>query len=294
VDNATDWLVAQNYRNVLVEIANESDNGYYSHPILRPPAVQSLIERVRARSNGRLLVSTSFTGGYDVPDSILGADDFVLLHGNNLSASQLTTYIRNIRSRTGKPIVINEDSTSVDNFKAATAEHVSWGYYDQGENDYVNGFQSPPVNWTINTPAKQAFFNQLAAYAGGGAPRVTALTLINADTNEPQVIPGTDSAVISDNATIDLSALPTRNLNVRADTVSAASVRFDYDSTSAFRTESLPPFALAGDTDGNYSAWTPAPGGHILVATPFPATSASGAQGTAVAVHFTVMDTNAP
>ena len=66
-----------------------------------------------------------------MPDAVLNAADFILICGNNLNASQLTSYIRAVRSRTDKPIVINEDSASVENFKAATAERVSWGYYDQ-------------------------------------------------------------------------------------------------------------------------------------------------------------------
>jgi hypothetical protein len=290
MDQATDWLVSQNYRNVLVEIANESDNGYYSHPIIRPPSVPTVIERVRSRSNGRLLVSTSFQGGYDVPAAVLNAADFILIHGNNLNASQLTTYIRSVRSRTDKPIVINEDSASIDNFKAATAERVSWGYYDQGANDYVNGFQSPPVNWAINTPAKTAFFDQIAAYIGAGAPRTTGLTLINADTNQPLEIPGTNSAAITDATTIDLGALPTRNLSIRAEANSAASVRFDYDANPALSVQSTPPFAFSGHVAGAYNPWTPAPGPHVLTATPYPESEAGGMAGEAVTVRFRVID----
>ncbi|HWR51118.1 MAG TPA: hypothetical protein VN428_08425, partial [Bryobacteraceae bacterium] len=290
VDQATDWLVSQNYRNVLVEIANESDNGYYSHPMIRPPAVRTLIERVRSRSNGRLLVSTSFTGGYDVPDAVLNAADFILIHGNNLNASQLTSYIRAVRSRTDKPIVINEDSASIENFKAATAERVSWGYYDQGANDHVNGFQSPPINWAINTPAKMAFFDQIAAYTGAGAPRTTGLTLINADTNLPLEIPGTSSAAITDNTTIDLGALPTRNLSIRAEASAAASVRFDYDATAALSVQNTPPFALAGHKEGAYNPWTPVPGPHVLTAAPYSEPAAGGTLGEAVTVRFRVVD----
>jgi hypothetical protein len=50
---------------------------------------------------------------------------------------------------------------------AAFENYASWGYYDQGKNDYINGFQSPPVNWSINTEKKKAFFELLRKITGG-------------------------------------------------------------------------------------------------------------------------------
>jgi hypothetical protein len=41
---------------------------------------------------------------------------------------------------------------------AAVASGASWGYYDQGRNNYLEGFQSPPVNWRLTTPEKLRFF----------------------------------------------------------------------------------------------------------------------------------------
>jgi hypothetical protein len=37
---------------------------------------------------------------------------------------------------------------------------VSWGYYDQ------SGFQSPPVNWGINTETKRQFFQIVKTITG--------------------------------------------------------------------------------------------------------------------------------
>ena len=48
----------------------------------------------------------------------------------------------------------------------ALSEYVSWGYYDQGQNDYLNGYQSPPVNWSINTDRKRQFFELLRDVTG--------------------------------------------------------------------------------------------------------------------------------
>ena len=51
---------------------------------------------------------------------------------------------------------------TVANFVAAVGEYASWGYFDPGTNNYVDGYQSPPVNWGINTERKKAFFQLLA------------------------------------------------------------------------------------------------------------------------------------
>ena len=71
------------------------------------------------------------------------------------------------------PIVFNEDDHEAfdqanNNFAAAIAEHVSWGWFDyrrKGE-AATDGYQSPPVDWAIRSPRKRAFFNYLATITG--------------------------------------------------------------------------------------------------------------------------------
>jgi CubicO group peptidase (beta-lactamase class C family) len=111
-------------------------------------------------------------------------------------------------------------------------------------------------------------------------PKVTALTLVNADTDQPIV-------TMTSGMTITLANLPTRNLNVRAVTSPpiVGSVRFALDGNSNYRTETGAPYALAGDDGGNYRAWTPALGAHTLKATPY---SGTGTAGTSLTVGFTV------
>lgn len=66
------------------------------------------------------------------------------------------------------PILFNEDdhfdfAQPTNNLVAAVKAHASWGYFDyrmKNEN-YDDGFQSVPVNWTISSPRKKAFFNKL-------------------------------------------------------------------------------------------------------------------------------------
>jgi hypothetical protein len=174
VDGTTDWLVARGYGNVLVEIANEVNDVGFDHAVLSAGGVDELIERVQQRSGGALQVSTSFTGGYIPPSAVIGAADFVLVHGNSQSVAGIKSMVDKIRATSAyqahpKPIVFNEDSTDLAKMGAAVEKGASWGYHDRGANDYVQGFQSLPVNWTINTSFKRAFFDRVESLTGGGA-----------------------------------------------------------------------------------------------------------------------------
>jgi CubicO group peptidase (beta-lactamase class C family) len=120
-----------------------------------------------------------------------------------------------------------------------------------------------------------------------GAPStvqsVAELRLINADTDQAlmQLVGG---------STITLADLPTRNLNVQALTSPATvgSVRFGLDGVANYRTETSPPYSLAGDDAGNYRPWTPGVGSHTIKATPYSAASGSGTAGTPLSVSFTI------
>jgi len=185
VDQATAWLLDQGYQNVLVEINNEC-NVRYDHEILKPGRVHELIERVKKRSerNGRrLLVGTSYGGGTIPGENVVRASDFLLLHGNGVSEpDRIAEMVRKTRAVPGyspKPILFNEDDhfnfdQLKNNFIAAITEHASWGYFDPGKNDYTDGYQSPPVNWGLNTERKRAFFRLLSNISGavpdGGGP----------------------------------------------------------------------------------------------------------------------------
>jgi hypothetical protein len=90
--------------------------------------------------------------------------------------------------------------------------------------------------------------------------------------------------------TLTLADLPTRNFNVRAVTSPSTigSVRFALDGNANFRTETIAPYALAGDDSGNYRPWTPTIGAHTLKTTPYAGANASGTAGSTLTVSFTV------
>lgn len=177
VDDATNWVLTQGYRHVLIEINNEADSSGYNHPVLQAARVHELILRVKSTAvNGRhLLASTSFGGGVRPTDAVLAAADFALVHGNGKNDPDgLRKLIQEIRARPTwhlMPVVVNEDDhfdfDQPDNhLLAALGEFASWGYFDPGKANYVDGYQCPPVNWSINTVRKKDFFSLVKTITG--------------------------------------------------------------------------------------------------------------------------------
>ncbi|MGA2325443.1 MAG: hypothetical protein ABSH05_04080 [Bryobacteraceae bacterium] len=172
VDNTVDWVFDRGYRNVMIEVDNECDVKRYEHAILQPERVHELIERVkqRTRRGRRLLASTSYGGGAVPRENVVRAADFLLMHGNGVgNPERISEMVRQARQAPGYrpiPILFNEDDhfdfdQPRNNMLAAVREYCSWGYFDPGQNNYVDGYQSPPVNWGLNTERKKAFFGKV-------------------------------------------------------------------------------------------------------------------------------------
>jgi hypothetical protein len=185
--NATAWVVAGGYANVIVEIANEIDVPLYTHELLQPERCHELIELVQQASAGRvgnraggLLVGTSYRGGSLPRANVTDLVDVLFLHGNHVDdPDEIRTMVRRMRAAPeyrGQPIVFNEDDhfefeRADNNFMAAVAEGASWGLFDYrlaGEGPEC-GFQSVPVDWRINSARKRAFFNLVAEMTGSRA-----------------------------------------------------------------------------------------------------------------------------
>ena len=183
--NATNWILDAGYRNVLVEVNNEC-NISYDHDILKAARVTELIKLVQSqtRNGRRLLVSTSFGGTNsggprEHPDTPVSAavakqSDYLLIHGNGPNDPALIKRcIAATRALAGRsvPVLINEDpnfhfTEDPNHLLASVDEYASWGYYEQGQSNYQDGFQSPPVNWTINTDNKRQFFELVKKVTG--------------------------------------------------------------------------------------------------------------------------------
>ena len=113
---------------------------------------------------------------------------------------------------------------------------------------------------------------------------IGSFTLINADTDYP--VPGYEP--IQEGAIIDLSKLPTKNLNIRIDPSPYIATKIDveYDEDSSYNSDSDYPFSFAGEKEGNYNAWTPTLGKHKIKATPYKEDD----KGRPLTLNFTIID----
>jgi hypothetical protein len=180
VERAVDWLVENDYSNVLLEIDNECDVKAYHHAILKADRVDELILSARRLANSKnfpLRVGTSYAGGVVPKENVLKSSDFLLMHGNGVNRPahirEMVRQARQVASYHPMPILFNEDDhydfdRPDNNFVAAIEEHASWGYFDyrrKGES-FDEGYQSVPVNWDLSSQRKQSFFKLLGEITG--------------------------------------------------------------------------------------------------------------------------------
>lgn len=123
--NITDWLIAHNTRNVIVDVANEYDlpgpqwdfKGYI------PQNIIPLIDEVRERFKGSgfaLPVGASSDGRMRYPRSLEGQVDVLLIHGNGRDPQEKAKRVAELHE-VERPVLMTED----DNGKPSTAEHLA-------------------------------------------------------------------------------------------------------------------------------------------------------------------------
>ncbi len=140
--NATDWLIANDCRNVILEIANEHDVTRYDHDRYIHREMGRLIELARSRFAAfRLPVTASTGGSMRVFEGVRDHADLVIIHGNGRTPEEK-------RKRTAElvadaampgPIHMNEDDNGRDTTPENLAKELascdavwesggSWGY----------------------------------------------------------------------------------------------------------------------------------------------------------------------
>lgn len=177
IRQASEFLRNLPNRNMLIEVANEvAEFMYPTHPLLQPERIVDSVRLAQDAVHHEIPVSFSWIG--DPPSrasrgyQALRGADYVMFHGNLQTPDALHERIHAYRKAAGydRALLINEDGVSTFNLQAATEEHVGWGYYDQGLNNYRNGFQSVPIDWKIGTLTKWIFFDQVARLTGSPEP----------------------------------------------------------------------------------------------------------------------------
>ncbi|MGB3466070.1 MAG: ThuA domain-containing protein [Cyclobacteriaceae bacterium] len=99
-----------------------------------------------------------------------------------------------------------------------------------------------------------------------------------------------DIGTLNDGDTLNLFYLPNLNVRVETNPDSVGSVGFAYNGDPGFATENIKPYALAGDTGGDYKPFTFAIGANSLKATPFSTNNRGGDIGQADSVSFYVIN----
>ena len=180
LDNAINWILDKGYSNVIIEVANECDNGKYDRSIIKKDRIPELIIRAKSLSKDgrRLLVATSFNGNTVPTDEVVKVSDFILIHGNGVNVperiKEMVGETRLLPSYRPMPIVFNEDDhynfeQPMNNMIAAFQSGASWGFFDfrrTGES-FEEGYQSVPVDWRISSERKRAFFKAISEITKG-------------------------------------------------------------------------------------------------------------------------------
>lgn len=123
-----------------------------------------------------------------------------------------------------------------------------------------------------------ATFAQVSEVAG----KVTSLVLVDAVTDK-------DLATLTPGGVINLSQYSTKSFAFRTLTSSeVGSVKLV--STLESRVENVAPWALFGDSNGDFAGRSLIPGNYTITATPYSADNAAGTVGAELSVSFTVTD----
>jgi hypothetical protein len=188
VDNTIEWLFDNNYKNVIIEVVNETGPKSYKHEILQSARIHEMIDYIKAKKiNGyRYLVSTSYRGKAIPEEAVVKSSDFLLLHGNDVHdsayISEMVKLTKAVNGYRRMPIIFNEDDhfdfdKPTNNFVEAVKAYTSWGFFDfraskgirESEIDegLDEGYQSIPINWKISSVRKKGFFDKLEEITGG-------------------------------------------------------------------------------------------------------------------------------
>lgn len=141
--NVTDWLIKKNFRNVIIDVANEWDiqGQTWDHGRFIPEYITQIVAEIRERfqdAEFTLPIGASTGGSMRYPESLARFCDVVILHGNGRTPAEKLEKVRQHLSY-GRPVWMNEDDngreTTRDHFELEVAsakilfEHgAGWGY----------------------------------------------------------------------------------------------------------------------------------------------------------------------
>lgn len=160
ISNVVQWIMDQQFANVVLEISNEYAHQGYNNWNDRsriswirswfgvenksgwPNSVNAQVELIKHAKgiSPDLYVSTSGMGDGRIAGPIAEAADFILIHFNHTEINKIPEKIEAIR-KYGKPVVCNEDDKL--GVKGAKAAYLSvkygagWGFMHNKKNQYI-------------------------------------------------------------------------------------------------------------------------------------------------------------
>jgi hypothetical protein len=123
--NITDWLIANDFRNVIVDVANEYDlpgpqwdfKGYIPQNII--PLIDDVRDRFK-HAGFALPIGVSSDGRMRYPPSLQGQVDVLLVHGDGRDPQEKARRVAELKD-IERPVLMTED----DNGRATTVEHLA-------------------------------------------------------------------------------------------------------------------------------------------------------------------------
>ncbi len=139
VVNAVNWVQANEFTNVMIEIANEYGHPGFDHRIIKSPEGEVELIRLAKKTAPKLLVSTSGLGHGRIDERISQVADFILIHFNGTKVEDIPARIQALH-KFDKPIVCNEDDKLGEEaaraLRASVANRCSWGFMHKEQNQY--------------------------------------------------------------------------------------------------------------------------------------------------------------
>ncbi|GAB2868399.1 hypothetical protein GCM10027044_32670 [Hymenobacter ruber] len=231
--------------------------------------------------------------GFTLVNADTDTDIRPLTNGITLNLATLPTQNLNVRANTS-PANVDQVMFSLDG-------PTSWGqtelvapyalFGDNAAGDYFGHTLAPGRYTSLSA-------RPFSASGCAGTPLEITFTVINEPTTPGHITytlvnanTGFEFMALTNGAMLDLATLPTRDLNIRANTNPATVGRVEFALSGAqtwSQTERVAPYALFGDDGaGDYFDWTPTSGSYTLTATSY---SAGGTVGTPRTISFTVID----
>ncbi len=271
-NNTTVTLTGDNYGGIVIGtnstvIFTETDL-YVKNITAKSNATIKFADCTRLKIKSKLLLGVGNSFNPDTSDVLVFVEDGVDVERGSTVIADIYVLKGRLNVKTGNA---NEPITMIGLFFANNIHAKDFTSWHQNPRCPSCGIEEPPA----------------PEFCLGNDREVYAFTLVNAASN-------LDIGPLLDGDTIDLAV--TGPISVRADVCDETiigSVRFILNGVS-YRIENIFFYTIAGDNNGNYTAWNVQPGVYTITAVPHASAGGYGATGISLTVTITIINSIAP